>query len=457
MYRAVACLALVVAAIVAVDENVRRSFGPAASAARAQEVAVEVPLPVVDDRLATEEAFAGGAPAIGEAPASEQVLAGSEPRLGDIPQPPPIEPPTQEAIEEAIRRGVAYLLADQGREGWWGSPHRTKGLNIYAPVPGSHQAFRAAVTAMCISALIETGDDSAEVAAALDRGENWLLEHLPRVRRATPDALYNVWTHGYAIDALARMHRRHAGNPERQAECIAQIEAQLDRLVRYESVDGGWGYYDFNTRTQRPGASSTSFVTAAILVALDEARGLDMRLPEKVLERAVASIERQMKPDFSYLYGEYLKWYPMMGINRPGGSLGRSQACNIALRRYGDERITDEVLRAWLDRLCARNGWLSIGRKRPIPHESWFQVAGYFYYFGHYYAALCVEELPAADQRYYQDYLAYLLLPLQERDGSWWDYPFYNYHQQYGTAFALMTLARCRHTAPQISAASGGE
>ena len=43
------------------------------------------------------------------------------------------------------------------------------------------------------------------------------------------------------------------------------------------------------------------------------------------------------------------------------------------------------------------------------------------------------------------DQVAGVLLPLQEKDGSWWDYPFYDYHQQYGTAFALLTLVRCRH------------
>jgi hypothetical protein len=32
----------------------------------------------------------------------------------------------------------------------------------------------------------------------------------------------------------------------------------------------------------------------------------------------------------------------------------------------------------------------------------------------------------------------------QEKDGSWWDFPLYDYHQQYGTAFALLSLARCR-------------
>ena len=111
---------------------------------------------------------------------------------------------------------------------------------------------------------------------------------------------------------------------------------------------------------------------------------------------------------------------------------------------WGDEAITDEVVSTWLDRLFARNGWLSIGRKRPIPHESWFQVAGYFFYYGHYYAAACMELLPAEQRGSYQDQMAALLIGLQERDGSWWDFPLYDYHQQYGTAFALMSLHRCR-------------
>ena len=137
----------------------------------------------------------------------------------------------------------------------------------------------------------------------------------------------------------------------------------------------------------------------------------------------------------------------MMAINRPGGSLGRSQACNVALKLWGDRKVTDLVLTDWLDRLIVRNGWLDMGRKRPIPHESYFMVAGYFYYYGHYYATLCVEQLPSARRPFYQDHLAHILLGHQEQDGSWWDYPLYNYHQQYGTAFAIMSLEHCRKPA----------
>jgi hypothetical protein len=360
------------------------------------------------------------------------------------PKPAPVEPPKPQALAASIDRGVRFLLKDQNPDGSWGTPERTKGLNIYAPVPGAHHAFRTAVTALCIAALIEVGGEGDEVRASVERAEAWLFEHLPKLRRATPDALYNVWGHGYAVQALALMHGRLPDDAERRRKIEKMIREQMGWLERYESIDGGWGYYDFRAGTQRPATDSTSFHTGAMLVALHEAKRIGVPPSESLVKRATDSIVRQRKRDFSYLYGEYLKWSPMHPINRPGGSLGRSQCCNVALRAWGDEKITDEVIAVWLDRLFARNLWLDMARKRPIPHESHFAVAGYFFYFGHYYAALCIEQLPASQRAFYQDHLAHVLLPLQEKDGSWWDYPLYNYHQQYGTAFTLMSLKRCQ-------------
>ena len=239
---------------------------------------------------------------------------------------------------------------------------------------------------------------------------------------------------------------RRPGDADRRERILALIEQQIGMLDRYEVVNGGWAYYDFNAQTQKPSGSTISFVTAAVLVALHEARQAGVEVPPRLIERAMASIRRQRKPDFSYIYGEYLKYVPMMPINRPGGSLGRSQACNVAMRLWGDTLVTDDVLKTWLDRLFARNLWLDIGRKRPIPHESWFQVAGYFFYFGHYYAALCIEQLPEQERAPFQDQLAHILLRLQEKDGSWWDFPLFDYHQPYGTAFALMSLNRTLKT-----------
>ncbi len=371
------------------------------------------------------------------------VAEARQPNPANEPTQPAIAAPNKVRLEQSIERGIRFLLNTQNPDGSWGSARRTKRLNIYAPVPGAHHAFRTAVTSLCLMALTERQSDQTDVRQAIDRGEYWLITNLPHLRRAGPVALYNVWGHAYGLQALAALDRRHAHNAAKHKDIAALVRSQYDMLDRYESVDGGWGYYDFRVGAKKPATDSTSFLTAAVLVALYDARQTGIEPPTRLVRRAIESLHRQQKPDFSYLYGEHLKYRPMRGINRPGGSLGRSQACNVALRLWDDPNITNEVLVTWLNRLIDRNGWLSIGRKRPVPHESWFQVAGYFFYFGHYYAGLCIDQLPANQKAPLQTRLADLIIKLQEKDGSWWDYPLYDYHQPYGTAFALMTLYHC--------------
>ncbi len=387
-------------------------------------------------------------PTTNDEPAAAEVVLSPLATTGPVPE--PITPPSQAAIRASIERGVRFLLDDQRPEGAWGSAEQTKGLNIYAPVPGAHHGFKSAVTSLSVMALVEAHPTldvatQKEVDKSLDRAQEWLLENAKNVRRAEMDAIYNTWGHSYAIQAFVRLYRRAAGNTELQARLLEATAVQVEKLERYSFVNGGWGYYDFDQHTQSPGSSPNSFTTATGLVALHEAKQIGIDFPEKLINKAIASIERQRNPDFSYAYGEYLMMRPMYPINRAGGSLGRSQACNYALRLWDHPEVTDEVIKTWLNRLYARNGWLSIGRKRPVPHESHFAVAGYFYYYGHFYAALSIDLLPEADRPHFQDHMAHILLPLQEKDGSWWDFPFYNYHQQYGTAMAVVSLTRCLH------------
>lgn len=389
------------------------------------------------------------------------------------PQPAEITPPSPAEVREAIERGVDFLLETQLEQGAWGRSANSKYYRIWAPVPGAHQAFRTATTSLCVMALVEArelfaGERREQVEQAIDRGQAWLLEHADDLRRSEPDsaddyfgyALYDVWGHAFGIHAVVRLHERATGNPRLQARLKKLLEYQVDRLRRDEYLNGGWGYYDEaytdqygrnvkprRARMERPTGSPISFTTATVLIALKEAASLGVEFPEPAIQRAIASLDRQRYPDFAYAYGEYLRYHPRAGINRPAGSLGRSQVCNLALRLYGDPLVTDDVLRTWLKRLIARNGWLSMSRKRHIPGESPhfadFGVAGYFYYYGHFYASMCVEQLPENERQYYHDHIAHLLLPLQEKDGSWWDYILYDYHQQYGTAMAISSLVHC--------------
>jgi len=345
-------------------------------------------------------------------------------------------------IQRSLDKGCDFLLERQNPDGSWGSARQTKGLNIFAPVPGSHRAFRLAVTALSISALLEIKKEDQNYSKCIRKAEKYLLEKLPQLRRASPMALYNVWSHSYGLQALHRMHEL-SSTSQRKAEIEDVMVQQIKMLQTYESIDGGWGYYDFNAQTKQPSGSSISFVNATGLVALKDAQSSGVEVPDKLVSRALSAIKRQRLPDHSYLYGEYLKYRPRSGINRPAGSLGRSHACNYALQIWGEESVTDDVHKLCLDRLIKRNGWLDVARKRPIPHESWFAVAGYFFYYGHLYAAFCVDNLSPKERPKYQKSLAKILVPLQEKDGSWWDFPFYDYHQQYGTAMALLSLKRC--------------
>ena len=75
--------------------------------------------------------------------------SGSLPIAG--PKPPAVPTPAPADLQRAIDRGIEFLLADQNQDGSWGTPERTKDLNIFAPVPGAHHAFRTAVTSLCLS------------------------------------------------------------------------------------------------------------------------------------------------------------------------------------------------------------------------------------------------------------------------------------------------------------------
>jgi hypothetical protein len=346
-------------------------------------------------------------------------------------------------LEAAVARGTAYLRRAQNRDGSWGSPRWTGGVD-QDPVPGAPHSFGTATTALCLEALLRAGETTFNK-DAIANAEAFLFENLPKLRRADQGNLPNVWGYIYGMQVLAELARHEPADSPRRKRLEELIRAQIKGLEHFETVHGGWFYYA--SGFQRPLAPSASFVNAAALVALDRARSLGLTMNDRIFKRAIMATADQRKPDSSYLYA--MSSPLEMGgavapINRPAGSLGRSQACNLALRLWGDSRITDTVLKEWLDRLITRNGWLDMGRKKPIPHESFAQVAGYFFYFGHYYGALCIGQLPESERPNYQDQLARLLVRLQESDGSWFDYPLYSYHKPYGTAFAVLALECCR-------------
>ena len=356
-----------------------------------------------------------------------------------------LPPATPEAIRASITRGVDFLVGYQNKDGSWGGPTRTKGLNIYAPIPGAHHAFRAGASGLALSGIFDSGDTRPETVAAIQKAAKWAEKEMPLLRRADQTTTYNIWGHAYRLRALVRLHERET-DPAKKAQYKQLAQQQVDLVNRYADVNCGWGYLDLfdNLTTQKPTGITTAFSSATVLHAMREGRErLGLTLNEKVVTAALDSIERQQTPDKAYTYSHSHIRRPRADINRPAGSLARSQACNSVLRTFGREGITDEVITEWADRFLAREGFLSIARKRPRPHDIHFKISGYFYYYGVYYFTESVRLLPPEKQKPYAERLAALLISRQEKDGSWWDYPLYDYHQPYGTGYALMALGWC--------------
>ena len=356
------------------------------------------------------------------------------------PRPPPA---TLAQVDAGMRRGVDYLLHSQNKDGSWGGPTRTKDLNIYAPLPGAHLAFRTGTSALALCGMIDSRDSRPEADTAITRATTWLETEGSKLRRADQTTTYNVWGHAYALHAACRIYLRSDAVGKERVTAFAR--QQLDLLRRYEDINGGWGYLDFEFFTQRPSGLPTSFTTATALLAMRQTRDvIGLPLDDKTITTSLAFLRRQRTPDSCYVYADPHRYHPARPINLPQGSVGRNQACNAALRAFSDPLITDAVLDTWTTRFFELEKWLDVARKRPVPHESFSKVAGYFYYYGVYYFTESARYLPKARQAQLAPRLAAILLSHQEKDGSWWDYPLYNYHQAYGTGFALMTLAWCR-------------
>ena len=221
-----------------------------------------------------------------------------------------------------------------------------------------------AVSPLSISALLKTKARCEDFKECINKGTNFLLQELPNLRRATPMAIYNIWSHAYGIQALCLLDSK-TKDPKTKQQIHGVIQQQVNMLEKYESIDGGWGYYDFRALTKKPSGSSISFVNATGLVALKDAEKVGIEKPLKLVTRSISAIHRQKLPDYNM------------------------------------------------------------------------------------YASHCITTLPSQERQTYQIKMVDTLTPQQEKDGSWWDFPLYNYHKPYGTAMAILSLNSCLPDLPK--------
>ncbi|MBM44244.1 MAG: hypothetical protein CMJ36_04440 [Phycisphaerae bacterium] len=342
---------------------------------------------------------------------------------------------------ESRERAVQWMIDNQNPDGSWGTIDASRPYQIYLDTQASHDAFGEATSALGVMSLIEPSRTNPAAEAALRLGVKHLLD-TPPVGKATGNTFYDIWTHTYMLSAMCRLvdDERFAGDRDRIAEVLRK---ELEILKDRQSIDGGWGYYDFAYILEHPsGEQSTSFNTASVLLALDEARDLGFEVDIDMVNDGISTVERMRLPSGAYVYGTYAQYRPQAPYNMVKGSLGRSQPCNLALHEWGRD-ISVGQMATGVETLMRDHHYIEIGRGRKIPHEAYYSTSGYYYFYGHYYAGRVIEELDEPQRTRLATWLRDLLIEVQDAPGSWFDYPLYGYGHSYATAYALLAMQSC--------------
>ncbi len=346
---------------------------------------------------------------------------------------------TKEDAKASIDRSIGYLLRTQLPDGSFGTS-TVESLWEEGYSNASFYAWKMAGCALVCSALLAV-EETTEVREGLEKSLSWLLEN-PLPLRGSDWDIDNNWTRLYYIQTMVQA----ADDPRFQSpewkdritrrgiECYEQLEKNQDPL-------GGWGYYEGIVVSRRP-TWSTSFATACVMPSLVRAKELGWPVDAKLIARATKYVERCRLPNGAFTYG--LDPIPRINggehINQVKGSLSRIQVCNWALRRAGSKMATEERMREGVDVFFREHKFLDVARMKPIPHESYYANAGYFYFFGHYYAARVIEELPAQEREALHARLRPHLIKAQWKDGSSIDFVGSTYSWLYSTSFSVLAL-----------------
>jgi len=338
--------------------------------------------------------------------------------------------PPQDEAPAMIRKCVDTLVMLQEGSGAWTyeSAGHSKGET---PI-----AFRVGGTAVVGIALLSAASEEGPVRQAIDRGHTYVLQHLgdPLMEPSIDTQVdARIWGQASALEFLCR---KRGGRPTKG------VDAWIERLVRTIAIEeipgGGWNYAGHD----RP----ASFVTAPVAQALLWAKSEGFEIPTGLLERSRKSLEDARSADGAFLYSGTFK--DGRGRKTPddlAGSAARAAACESTIRLLGGS--SDTAIQDALD-LFHDHWWeLSQRSAKPGDHEGPYNIAPYYFFFGHRYAGQAIRLLPVPARDREQDRLRVALLKTRENDGTWNDRNFEG-ARAYSTAMALLALLGERDLLP---------
>ena len=346
---------------------------------------------------------------------------------------------TKAEISEALARGCEILVARQAAEAEGGPKAQWPYEGVYRVGGEIPVGYRVGGTAICTIALAKAPGYEADAARAeaVARAVEYICSARSHPLMSEKDytAGYDVraWGYIYAIECLATLKQLNRV-PEAHAQAADDaMKWYIDALNKVEIPQvGGWNYA--RPRGRDTVAPPSPFMTGPAIQALWRAKGAGYAVDEKIIDRALAFLERSRAESGSVVYsGDATE----RSRDLSPGAVGRMVVVESTLSQAGRNNPRD--VRGAVDAFIVHWDWLKKRKQQTGTHVPPYGVAPYYFMFAHYYAAQAIEQLPAAERPEYRRRVNALLFSVREEDGSWNDRVF-DRSASYGTAMAMMAM-----------------
>ncbi len=312
-------------------------------------------------------------------------------------------------VDDAVRRGVDFLLRTQNEDGSFGPDKR------------KHKTAMTSLSLLAMAAVGRLPANDTEAGHAVRRGVDFILQD----DRQNDNGYYghqdDSRMYGHGITTLMLSALLGMGADAEQDDLIRQrLEKAIDLILLAQNTKenskfyGGWRY--------RPGSNQGDMsLTCWQLMALRSANNAGLEIPSEAIDRAVVFLKNcyyEKSRQFTY---------------RPGQKGGRYSDTSMAVLslQVSGRYEAKEVIQAsdWL--LKYDLNW----------SDKWFLYGTYYYAQGMY-------QRGGAHADHAEAAVAQMLLPRQREDGSWRG-KFKNEQEPvYATAMALLALSVKYHYLP---------
>jgi len=249
-----------------------------------------------------------------------------------------------------------------------------------------------------------------------------------------PKTGYDVrgWGHTYALKFFLRAVDLEILDADLRADVVDMIPYLVYCIETNALPEGGWNY---------AGPPCSTFMTGSTLLALFHAKARGHEVDTEIVEKAIDALERARATDtgaFAYA-GE--------GNEPMAASAARAAIAELVLHRAG--RSNPARLRIAVDGFFENWEHLLDRKSKQGTHEGPYNIAPYYFFYGHTYAALAIEHLPEDERAALRDRMRQTLWATRVKNGGWNDRVFPR-TESYSTAMVILALV-----APALPAVEG--